>query len=198
MFEIMNECERINLDIIKEWLNGLDCSYLIVKHDKDLPRKAHYHIFVKLANERTFKDIAKSCDTQTQYIERVKGWKNALAYATRWAIRGTTSFSMSVILREDRQQWGWYSLQPWNITTSTSPTPSPAREVTTYRRPTANLSKPPSPECPAPTPCPPPCRDANAGSSGSDRCIAPRRAVRCGSRPVSCAAPRSRPGPTGR
>lgn len=81
MFEIMNECDRLNLDVIKEWLNGLDCAYLIVKHDQDLPRKAHYHVFVKLANERTFKDIAKACDVQTQYIERIKSWKNALAYA---------------------------------------------------------------------------------------------------------------------
>lgn len=81
MFEIMNECDLLDLSIIKEWLSGLDCQYLCVKHDMDLPRKAHYHVFVKMMNERTFKDIAKQCHTQPQYVERVKGWKNALAYA---------------------------------------------------------------------------------------------------------------------
>lgn len=81
MFEIMNECDRLDLTTIKEWLSGLDCKYLIVKHDKDLPRAPHYHVFIKLANDRTFKDVAKQCNVQVQYVERVKGWKNALAYA---------------------------------------------------------------------------------------------------------------------
>lgn len=80
MFEIMNECERLDLSTIKEWLNALDCSYLIVKHDKDLPRTAHYHIFVKLANARDIKDIAKFCKVETRFIQRIKSWKNALAY----------------------------------------------------------------------------------------------------------------------
>lgn len=81
MFEIMNECDRLDLDVIKSWLNGLDCSYLIVMHDMDAPRVPHYHIFVKLANERTYKDISNACKVKTQFIERIKGWKNALAYA---------------------------------------------------------------------------------------------------------------------
>lgn len=81
MFEIMNECDKLDLTTIKEWLSGLDCKYLIVKHDKDLPRAPHYHVFIKLANDRTFKDVAKQCNVQVQYVERVKGWKNALAYA---------------------------------------------------------------------------------------------------------------------
>jgi energy-coupling factor transporter ATP-binding protein EcfA2 len=81
MFEIMNECDRLDLNIIKEWLSGIDCKYLIVKHDKDLPRAPHFHIFVKMANKRKLKDIAKHCNIETQYIERVKNWKNALGYA---------------------------------------------------------------------------------------------------------------------
>jgi len=81
MFEIMNECDRLDLNIIKEWLSGIDCKYLIVKHDKDLPRAPHYHIFVKMVNKRLVKDIAKQCNIESQYIERVKNWRNALAYA---------------------------------------------------------------------------------------------------------------------
>ena len=81
MFEIMQEIDRINIDRVKSWLDGLDCEYLIVLHDKDLPRKPHYHIFVKLANARTLKDIGLQCDIAKQYIEKIKSWKNALAYA---------------------------------------------------------------------------------------------------------------------
>lgn len=81
MFEIMNECERLNLDIIKEWMDGIECKYLCVKHDKDLPRKPHYHIYVKMENGRTFKDISEQIGVAQQYIERVKKWKNAIAYA---------------------------------------------------------------------------------------------------------------------
>lgn len=81
MFEIMNECGRIDLENIIEWLSGLTCKYLIVKHDKDTPRLPHYHIFVKLDSNRTIKDIAKQCKIESQYVQRVKSWKNALAYA---------------------------------------------------------------------------------------------------------------------
>lgn len=81
MFEIMNECDRLDLNKIKEWLGGLECKYLIVKHDKDAPRLPHYHIFVKMPSKRKVKDIARFCGVETQYIEKVKNWKNALAYA---------------------------------------------------------------------------------------------------------------------
>lgn len=81
MFEIMNECERLNIQRIIEWLSGLKCKYLIVKHDKDTPRTPHYHVFVKMDNKRSIEDIAKMCDVSPQFIERVKSWTNALAYA---------------------------------------------------------------------------------------------------------------------
>lgn len=81
MFEIMNECDRLDLNKIKLWLGGLECKYLIVKHDQDAPRKAHYHIFVKMPSKRNIKDIARFCGIETQYIEKVHNWKNALAYA---------------------------------------------------------------------------------------------------------------------
>jgi len=81
MFEIMNDCDKLNIDKIFDWLNGLDCKYLAVKHDKDLPRAPHYHIFVKLTNKRRVNDIAKQCEVKSNYIQKVKSWKNALAYA---------------------------------------------------------------------------------------------------------------------
>lgn len=81
MFEIMNECERIDIDKIVNWLNGLDCKYLAVKHDKDTPRAPHYHIFVKLENKRSISDISKFCGVPKNFIQKIKGWKNALGYA---------------------------------------------------------------------------------------------------------------------
>jgi len=83
MFEIMNECDRLDLNIIKSWLDNITCQYLIVKHDKDLPRAPHYHIYVKLDKDctRTINDIAKQCHIEPQYVERVHKWKSALAYA---------------------------------------------------------------------------------------------------------------------
>lgn len=81
MFEIMNECDRLDLNKIKEWLVGVNCKYLCVKHDKDMPREPHYHIFVKLENARTIKDLSLQLGIESQYIEKIKKWSNALAYA---------------------------------------------------------------------------------------------------------------------
>jgi len=81
LFEIMNDCDKVDIDKVFSWLNGLDCKYLAVKHDMDLPRTPHYHIFVKLQNARTISDIARFTGVKEQYINFVKSWKNALAYA---------------------------------------------------------------------------------------------------------------------
>lgn len=80
-FELMNEVKKVNIDLVINWLDGIDCKYLIVKHDKDLPREPHYHCFVAMANARTIEDIAKHCKVEEQYINFVKNWKNAMAYA---------------------------------------------------------------------------------------------------------------------
>lgn len=81
MFEIMNNIELIDLSIIKKWLDKISCDYLCVKHDLDETRP-HYHIFVKMNNAREIDDIAKQCNVEAQFIERIKkSWKNALGYA---------------------------------------------------------------------------------------------------------------------
>ena len=79
MYEIMNEIDKINIDKIIEWLDNQTCLYLAVRHDKDKTRP-HYHIFVK-GNPRHLSDIAKQCDIESQYINKISSWKNALAYA---------------------------------------------------------------------------------------------------------------------
>lgn len=81
MFEIMNEIERLDVSMIKKWLDKIDCEYLCVKHDLDETRP-HYHIFVKMKNARDINDISKQCNTTPEFIERIKkSWKNALGYA---------------------------------------------------------------------------------------------------------------------
>lgn len=80
-FEIMQEVERININDLINWVDKLDCLALIVLHDKDAPRTPHYHAFVKLKNERQIKDVARFAGVETQYVQHIGSWKNALGYA---------------------------------------------------------------------------------------------------------------------
>ena len=83
-FELMQYFEYFDtkaLDFVFSWLDELDCKYLAVKHDKD-EKAEHFHLFVKLANARTFDDIARQCKTKKQYLQKIeKSWDSALAYA---------------------------------------------------------------------------------------------------------------------
>lgn len=85
-FELMQYEEFWHPDKAIEWLNKINCSYLAVKHDKDvLPngnnKKLHYHIYVKMNDARTLTDISKQCEIEKQYIQKIRSFKNACAYA---------------------------------------------------------------------------------------------------------------------
>lgn len=84
MFEIMQQYahfDNAQLENIFSWLDKIECSYLAVKHDKD-DKADHFHLFVQLEGARTLGDIARQCNVEKQYIERIKKrWDNALAYA---------------------------------------------------------------------------------------------------------------------
>lgn len=80
MFEIMNECDKLDINKIKLWLQHTSGLYLGVKHDKDKTRP-HYHIFVKFSGARDIDDISKQCGVEPQYIQSIRNWKNAIAYA---------------------------------------------------------------------------------------------------------------------
>ena len=71
LFEIMQQVDKIDLDIVFKWLDNIDCKYLCVLHDKDVkddgtPKPSHYHIMVNSVNARTIKDISKNCDIAPQ------------------------------------------------------------------------------------------------------------------------------------
>lgn len=80
LFEIVNEIEKVNIDIIKSWLESLKCDYLAVLHNLDDTRP-HYHIYVRMITAREIEDIAKQCGISSNYIQKVKSWNSALAYA---------------------------------------------------------------------------------------------------------------------
>ena len=80
LFEIMQQKEYINLDIVFKWLDNIDCKYLCVYHDKDNPNNLHYHIMVKLGGARDIDDISKQCNIEKQYINFGKNYNNMLAY----------------------------------------------------------------------------------------------------------------------
>lgn len=80
MFELVQNVELIDIDLVKNWLDNLECSYLWVLHDKDDTRN-HYHIYVKMVGARSISDIASQCKQESNYFQFIKNWKNALAYA---------------------------------------------------------------------------------------------------------------------
>lgn len=80
MIELMQECERVDIDKVKSYLEKINCSALIVKHDKDETR-AHYHVYAKFNNANDIKHYAKGFGVEPQFIERIKSWNNAIAYA---------------------------------------------------------------------------------------------------------------------
>lgn len=82
LFEIVQQVDKIDLDLVFSWLDKIDCKYLCVLHDKDNDKNIHYHIMVNSANARSISDISKNCDVCPQYIERGKSnFNNMCAYA---------------------------------------------------------------------------------------------------------------------
>lgn len=82
LFEIMQQKDKINLDIVFKWLDSIDSKYLCVLHDKDNDKNIHYHIMCSLEGARSFDDIARQCNIDKQYIERGKSnFNNMCAYA---------------------------------------------------------------------------------------------------------------------
>lgn len=83
-FEFMQEFAYFDIKALENvfsWLDELECKYIAVRHDKD-EKAEHFHLFVKLANARTFDDIARQCKTKKQYLQKIeKSWDSALAYA---------------------------------------------------------------------------------------------------------------------
>lgn len=82
MFECMQEVDKIDIVKALAWLDSISCVYLCVKHDKDDTRE-HYHIYVKFNNRanRTLSDISKNMGVSPEFIQKIKSWNNALAYA---------------------------------------------------------------------------------------------------------------------
>ena len=79
LFEISQDCDKWDYSPALAWLNGLDCKYMIVKHDKDDTRP-HYHLLVQLNGARSLEDITKNTGTEYNFIEFKRKWKDSLAY----------------------------------------------------------------------------------------------------------------------
>lgn len=82
LFEIMQQTDKIDLSVVFNWLDKVDCKYLCVLHDKDNKNNIHYHIMINFADAHTIDDVSKQCDVAPQYIERGKtNFNNMCGYA---------------------------------------------------------------------------------------------------------------------
>lgn len=80
MFEYAPRTESVNLEKVINYLEKTKCEFLVVLHDKD-DTTPHYHIYIKLENSRTITDLARQLETEPQFIQYIKKWDSALAYA---------------------------------------------------------------------------------------------------------------------
>lgn len=89
LMEIVQQVEYLTEEQIKK---GIVCSYIqdycYILHDKDVledgtPKKAHWHIYLRLKDSTDSKYIAKAFEVEEQYINKVKGkWVDVLLYST--------------------------------------------------------------------------------------------------------------------
>lgn len=77
--EIVQQLNIYDWSIIRDYCKKNDYRCLIVHHEKE--NNDHFHAYIKFDSPVPISNLTKQLMIQEQYLQSIKSWKNALAYA---------------------------------------------------------------------------------------------------------------------
>lgn len=77
--EIVQQLNKYDWSVIRDYCNKNDYRCLIVHHEKE--GNNHFHAYIKFDSPVPISNLTKQLNIEEQYLQSIKNWKNALAYA---------------------------------------------------------------------------------------------------------------------